>query len=160
MDVCPPAIVTSACFLAIVLLDLYTHDWNRAPGHALFGIFAVLLMIFICQRASQMVAWILLGAPFVLVFLAWIIRAFSEMKKYDDDPVQEPAWGGNELSWQGCGCNCGSTPCTCRNPCKPKPNPTPKPSGKCRPKNKPCNEDSYFELWLTTKNNQERERNM
>jgi hypothetical protein len=155
MDICPPAIVTAACFLAIVLLDLYTHDWNRAPGHALFGIFAVLLMIFICQRASQGVAWILLAAPFVLVAFAWIVRAFAEMKRYDDTPAQEPAWGGNEVGqWSGCPCPCcGSMPCHCMRPCsQPKPcNPKPRKPNKCEPKHKPCNEDSYFELWLTTK---------
>ncbi|NBO60553.1 MAG: hypothetical protein EBU82_06220 [Flavobacteriia bacterium] len=155
MDICPPAIVTAACFLAVVLLDLYTHDWNRAPGHALFGIFAVLLMIFICQRASDGVAWILLGAPFVLVTFAWIVRAFAQMKKYDNEPAQEPAWGGNEVNQdQGCPCPCcGGMPCHCMRPCpQPRPcNPKPRKPNKCEPKHKPCNEDSYFELWLTTK---------
>ena len=152
MDICPPAIATAACFLAIVLLDLYTHDWTRVPGHALFGIFAILLMIFICQRASESVAWILLVAPFVLVFLAWIVRAFAEMKKYDNEPSQEPAWGGNEVGGCPCPC-CNSMPCHCMRPCaQPRPcNPIPRKRNKCEPKHKPCNEDSYFELWLTTK---------
>ncbi len=152
MDICPPAIVTAACFVAVVLLDLYTHEWTRAPGHALFGVFAVLLMIFICQRASQTVAWTLLAAPFVLVLLGWIFRAFSNMTQYDSDPPQEPAWGGNQVGY-GCPCPCcGSLPCACMRPCaQPKPACRPKPKPKCRPKNKPCNEDSYFELWLTTK---------
>jgi hypothetical protein len=152
MDICPPAIVTAACFVAVILLDLYTHEWNRAPGHALFGVFAVLLMIFICQRASQTVAWTLLAAPFVLILLGWIFRAFSSMTKYDSMPQQEPAWGGNSVGY-GCSCPCcGSRPCACMRPCsQPKPSCRPKPKSKCRPKNKPCNEDSYFELWLTTK---------
>ena len=154
MDICPPAIVTAACFVAVILLDLYTRDWRRAPGHALLGVFAVLLMIFICQRASQTVAWILLAAPFVLVLLGWVFRAFSSMKQYDNAPSQEPAWGGNEIMNYGCGCPCcHMVPCQCLRPCwRPKVcRPKPKPEPKCRPKNKPCNEDSYFELWLTTK---------
>lgn len=159
MDICPPAIVTSACFVAVVLLDLYTHDWKRAPGHALFGVFAVLLMIFICQRASQGVAWILLAAPFVFVLLAYLVRSYSEMTKYDDVPEQMAAGGGNEVYSDGCGCPCcGSSPCSCMKACplgpsqptRPSCKPI-KPKSKCRPKNKPCNEDSYFELWLTTK---------
>lgn len=156
MDICPPAIVTAACFVAVILLDLYLRDWNRAPGHALFGVFAVLLMIFICQRASQNVAWILLAAPFVLVLLGWIFRAYSSMTKYDNTPAQYPAWGGNVVDY-GCPCPCcGAMPCHCMRPCPqpkpcvPKPKPE-EPKSKCRPKNKPCNEDSYFELWLTTK---------
>lgn len=154
MDICPPAIVTSACFVAVILLDLYTRDWKRAPGHALFGVFAVLLMIFICQRASQTVAWILLAAPFVLVLFGWIVRAFFQMKQYDNEPPQVNAWAGNEVGGYGCPCPCcGSMPCSCMRACPevPKCIPKKKPESKCRPKNKPCNEDSYFELWLTTK---------
>lgn len=157
MDICPPAIVTAACFVAVVLLDLYTHDWKRAPGHALFGVFATLLMIFICQRASEGVAWILLAAPFVFVLLAYIFRSYSEMTKYDDVPQQESAWSGNDVYSGGCSCPCcGSSPCSCMRACPVGPSckpiePKPKPKPKCRPKNKPCNEDSYFELWLTTK---------
>jgi hypothetical protein len=153
MEVCPPAIVTAACFVAVILLDLYTHQWNRAPGHGLFGVFAVLLMIFICQRASQTVAWILLASPFVLVLFAWIVRAFGEMTKYDGHPGQEDAGAGNIVDY-GCPCPCcGSLPCNCMRPCfEPKPcRPKPKPKKRCEPKNKPCSEDSYFELWLTTK---------
>lgn len=153
VSVCPPAIVTAACFVAIILIDLYTRDWRRAPGHALFGVFAVLLMIFICQRASEGVAWILLASPFVLVFLAWIFRAFTSMTKYDDAQQQIPAWAGNQVdSGYGCPCPCcGSVPCHCMRAC-PEPKPCkPKPKPKCQPKNKPCKEDSYFELWLTTK---------
>lgn len=151
MDICPPAIVTAACFVAIVLIDLYIHDWRRAPGHALFGVFAVLLMIFICQRASEGVAWTLLAAPFVLVLLAYIARSYSEMVKYDNEPRQESAWYGNEVGYP-CSCPCcNMTPCSCMRACPEKPACRPKPKPKCRPKNKPCNEDSYFELWLTTK---------
>ena len=154
MNICLPAVVTSACFIAIILIDLYTHDWRRAPGHALFGVFAVLLMIFICQRASANVAWILLASPFVLILFSWIIRAFMNMTKYDDASPQEPAWAGNEVYSGGCTCPCcNRVPCHCMKPCPETPpcKPKPKPKSKCEPKNKPCNEDSYFELWLTTK---------
>ena len=156
MDICPPAIATAAAFVAVVLLDLYVRDWGRAPGHALFGVFAVLLMIFICQRGSQTMAWILLAAPFVLVLLGWVFRAYSSMTQYDNTPAQEYAWSGNQVGY-GCPCPCcGAIPCHCMRPCpEPKPcRPKPKPDEtkpKCRPKNKPCSEDSYFELWLTTK---------
>jgi len=152
MDICPPAIATAAAFVAVILLDLYLRDWHRVPGHALFGVFATLLMTFICQRGSQTMAWILLAAPFLLVLLGWMFRAYSDMTKSDDSTPQESAaWGGNDVQY-GCPCPCcGSKPCACMKPCgQPKPC-RPKPKSKCRPKNKPCNDDSYFELWLTTK---------
>lgn len=156
MDVCPPAIATSAAFVAVILLDLYTRDWARAPGHALLGVFAVLLMIFICQRGSQTMAWILLAAPFVFLLLAWIFRAHSEMTKYDDAAEQANAWDGNEIGY-GCPCPCcGSQPCHCIRPCsEPKPCQQKPRKKRCQPKNPPCNEDSYFELWLTTKGKNE-----
>jgi hypothetical protein len=149
MDICPPAIATAACFVAVVLLDLYLRDWGRAPGHALFGVFATLLMIFICQRGSQGMAWILLGAPFLLVLLGWMFRSYSEMTKYDESPQQEDAGAvGN----YGCPCPCcGMMPCNCMKACPQTKPCVPKPKSKCRPKNKPCTEDSYFELWMTTK---------
>ena len=150
MDICPPAIATTALFVAVILLDLYLREWRRAPGHALLGSFAVLVMMFICQRGSETMGWILLGAPFVFLFLAWIARAYSEMTKYDGVPPQQAAWTGNEVG-SDCSC-CGMSPCQCMRPCvqeqkavscKPKP--------KCKPKNPPCSDSSYFELWLTTK---------
>ena len=153
MDICPPAIATAAFFIAVILLDLYTRDWRRAPGRALFGIFATLLVIFICQRGSHTMAWILLAAPFVLVFLGWIFRAHSEMKQYDD-------YSTNYVRQMdpGCACPCcGSMPCHCMRPCpqarpcRPKTDTETEPESRCKPKNKPCSEDSYFELWLTSK---------
>jgi hypothetical protein len=154
MDVCPPAIATAAAFVAVILIDLYTRDWRRAPGHALLGVFAVLLMIFICQRGSHTMAWILLAAPFVFIALAWIFRAHSEMTKYDTATEQTNAWDGNGVGY-GCPCPCcGAQPCHCMRPCR-EPKPCQPRKKKCGPKNPPCNEDSYFELWLTTKGKDE-----
>lgn len=156
MDICPPAIGTAAAFVAVIFLDLASREWRRVPGHALFGAFAVLLMTFICQRGSQKLAWILFSIPIVFILLAWIARAYSQMTKYDDVPEQSNAYDGNAIA-QGCPCPCcGGIPCQCMRACPQttpctKPDPTPKPKSKCRPKNAPCNEDSYFELWLTTK---------
>lgn len=153
MDICPPAIATAAVFVAVILLDLYTRDWRRIPGHALFGVFASLLMIFICQRASSGVAWILLFAPFLFVLLAWILRAYSNMTKEDNQAEQVSAWKGNEVGWR-CPCPCcGGRPCLCNKPCVEKKacKANEPPKKKCQPKTPPCNENSYFELWLTTK---------
>ncbi len=148
MDICPPAIATAAAFVAVILLNLYNQDYRRVPGHALLGTFAVLLMIFLCQRTADWVAWVLLGAPFVFVLIAWIVRSYQSMDHPDDIPEQSNPYD------PGCPCPCcGSVPCHCMRACpEPRPcKPKPKPKNSCRPKNPPCNEDSYFELWLTTK---------
>ena len=144
MDICPPAVVTAASFVAVIFLDLYRREYRSVPGHALFGVFAVLLMIFICQRGSATVAWILFSVPFLFVFLAYIVRFMSEGKEEPESPTEFV-----------CPC-CRILPCNCRRPCtqpqtQPQPQPQPNPTPKCRPKHKPCNESSYFELWLTTK---------
>lgn len=147
MDICPPSIATSAFFVAVLLFDLYSHEWKRVPGHALFGVFAILLMTFICQRGSQTMAWILLGAPFLFLLLAWTARAYSESTP---NLPSEPSFPPSDPYDMGCPCPCcGGSPCNCMRPC-PQPAPC-KPKPKCKPKNPPCSEDSYFELWLTTK---------
>ena len=128
--VCLPSITTAALFVAIILIDLYNRDWNRVPGHGLFGAFAVLLMGFICDKSSESVAWILLVAPFALVFLGYFIR-----RVFYSDPVIPSLPTSN-----GCGCTlpcpcCATNPCHCLRPCpKPKPCPVSPP----KPKNKAC----------------------
>ena len=132
--VCLPAIATTAYFVAIILLDLYNRDWQRIPGHALFAVFAVLLVSFICERASEGIAWILLGAPFLLVALSYI--ASTWLTKPSTDP-SEP-----QPSCHSCPC-CSYKPCRCRRPCwRPKPScpscpdcPKTKPEPKPKPDN-------------------------
>jgi hypothetical protein len=134
--VCLPAIATTAYFVAIVLLDLYNSDWARVPGHALFGVFATLLILFICERASELVAWILLAAPLGLVLLSYLASLWYTSKS---DPSPEPPCSS-------CPC-CHYRPCQCRRPCwRPRP-PCPKCPDCPKPKPKPdnCIKDSLDE---------------
>jgi hypothetical protein len=140
--VCTPAIATTAYFVAIVLLDLYNRDWARIPGHALFGVFATLLILFICQRASEMVAWILLAAPLGITFIAYFVSSWMA-KPSTDLPVDPP-----EQTCHSCPC-CHYRQCRCRRPCwRPKPvcpkcPDCPKPEPKPKPDN--CIKDSLDE---------------
>ncbi len=130
--VCLPAIATTAYFVAIVLLDLYNSDWARVPGHALFGVFATLLILFICERASETMAWILLAAPLGLVFLSYLFSLWYTTKS--DPAPSEPSFRPS------CPC-CQYRPCQCRRPCwKPKCPECPKPEPKPKPDN--CIKDS------------------
>jgi hypothetical protein len=136
--VCFPAIAATAYFIAVILLDLYNRNWNQIPGHALFGVFAVLLILFICERASEFVAWILLAAPLVFVALGYIFSMWFSSPKSDTLPVDPPC--------NQCPC-CSYRPCRCRRPCwrpkprcpscpdcpKPKPEPKPKPDNCIKP---------------------------
>lgn len=130
--VCLPSIATAACFVAILLLDLYNRDWRRIPGHALLGIFAVFLTLFICERSSDFVAWILLGSPFILVFAGYFVSSWLEARPKYNPPEPEPS----PIGPSGCGCGCcRMSPCRCNRPCwrprrrcpQPKPEPKPKP---------------------------------
>jgi hypothetical protein len=126
---CLPAVATTGLFVAVILLDLMTKEWRRVPGRALFGVFSVLLVLFICERGSEWMAWTLLGAPFLLIFLGYIfqIQYTNGNGSYDDSYEEEV---------QGCGCPCCHfRPCRCPRPC-PNPNPCPPP----KPKPKPCPE--------------------
>lgn len=142
--VCTPAIATTAYFVAVILLDLYNRDWARIPGRALMGVFATLLILFICQRASETVAWILLAAPLVIVFLSYFVSSWF-VKKEDPSP-QDPSEPSGSCS--SCPC-CHYKRCQCRRPCwRPKP-PCPKcpdcPKPEPKPKPDNCIKDSLDE---------------
>jgi hypothetical protein len=136
--VCSPAIATTAYFVAIILLDLYSRNWGQIPGRALFGVFATLLILFICERGSETMAWILLAAPLGIVFLSYLFSSWF-VKKEEPGLPAEPT--------------CNSCPCChyrayrCRRPCwRPKP-PCPKCPDCPRPQPKPdnCIKDSLDE---------------
>lgn len=131
--VCLPAIATTAYFVAILLLDLYTHNWARIPGRALTGVFAILLILFICQRTSETVAWILFAAPLGLVVIGYLVSSWVTNKSEDSVPV--------DPSGPSCPC-CQSRSCLCSRPCwRPRPRcRTPIPEPKPKPDN--CIQDS------------------
>lgn len=136
--VCLPAIVTAACFVAIILLNLYNRDWKRIPGHALLGVFAVLITLFICEKGSDVVAWVLLGTPFLLVFIGYWVSVWFETKAKPVIPV-DPV----DNQCQECPC-CHFQRCRCRRPCwRPRPKcpdcPTCPDCPKPKPKPKPDN---------------------
>ena len=107
--VCLPTIATAALFTAVIVYDLYDRNWSRIPGHGLFGVFATLLMLFICQRTSEWVAWSILAIPIVFCLLASFMRSTETAAK---------AVAKVDTS---CSC-CNYNPC--RKP-KPKPKPIP-----------------------------------
>jgi len=107
--VCLPTIATAALFTAVIVYDLYDRNWSRIPGHGLFGVFATLLMLFICQRTSEWVAWSILAIPIVFCLLASFMRSTETAAK---------AVAKVDTS---CSC-CNYNPCR-----KPKPMPKPKP---------------------------------
>lgn len=78
MDFCRPAFVTAALFIAILILDLAKRDYRLLGGHFLFGIIAVLLMLFLCQNEAEVVAWGVLLLPFILLAIGLVIGAIQK----------------------------------------------------------------------------------
>ena len=114
---CLPAYTGSAIFTALVLLDLINQKWTALPGHILFGIFVVLLLIYICQSRGPALGWILLSIPLVFVLLGLLLGAFKKPAATAVLP------GPKSASVDMCECPCCNiNPCKCRRPC-PKPTP-------------------------------------
>jgi len=126
--VCLPGITTAALFTAVIFYDLYDRNWRRIPGHGLFGVFATLLILFICEKTSEWVAWSLLAIPLLFCLLA------SFFTYEPPQPKAQP---------EGKRCHsCNYNPCRCHRrppppppedpPVCPSPPPPPPP---CKPKN-------------------------
>ena len=114
---CLPAYTGAAIFTSLVLLDLIHKKWSSLPGHILFGIFTVLLLIYICQSKGAMLAWILLSIPLIFILLGILLSAIkSKPQATSPTLVKEKA------------CTCSYNPCKCRRPCV---KPSPPPPGPC-----------------------------
>jgi len=136
--VCLPGITTAALFTAVIFYDLYDRNWRSIPGHGLFGIFATLLILFICERTNEWVAWSLLTIPLAFCLLASFITY---------EPAQKAVAPSQAPSCHSCHYN----PCKCRKayrnrrppppaedpPVCPSP-PKPEPPA-CKPKNEDDN---------------------
>ena len=114
---CLPAYTGGAMFTALVILDLIQQKWTSVPGHILFGIFVVLLLIYICQSRGPLLAWILLSIPLIFILLGWLLNLIKK------PTVQKKA---TNVDLESCPCKCCSySPCKCKRRCTKKPDPGP-----------------------------------
>lgn len=117
---CLPAYTGAAIFTALILLDLIQQQWTSLPGHILFGIFIVLLLIYICQSRGPQLAWILLSIPLVFVLLGWLLNIMK------NPTVEKKATKATNVELESCPCTCCYySPCKCKRPCQKKPDPGP-----------------------------------
>ena len=117
---CLPAYTGGAMFTALILLDLIQQQWTSIPGHILFGIFIVLLLIYICQSRGPQLAWILLSIPLVFVLLGWLLNTMK------NQTVEKKATKETNVKLESCPCTCCFySPCKCKRPCQKKPDPGP-----------------------------------
>jgi hypothetical protein len=64
-----PALTTAALFMALILLDLGKQQYKLLIGHFLFGIIAVLLMIYLSQNGMDLIAWGVFSIPIVMLLI-------------------------------------------------------------------------------------------
>lgn len=131
MHICLPALATAGLFTSVLILDLKNKDYRLIMGHALLGFVSVLLVLYLCEKTAEKVAWALLITPFILIFLGWSLGALSA------SGVQKPlehASSGLQMEQApyygyGTGCNvCYQYPCTCTQASVEVPKEKPKPT--------------------------------
>jgi hypothetical protein len=83
---CLPAVVTSALFFSLIILDVFRRENHLIIGHSLFGIIIGGLMIVLCTNNMTSVAWGLLLVPAVSLVLGWIIM-IGRRKSYNPPGV-------------------------------------------------------------------------
>ena len=119
---CLPAYTGAAIFTSLVILDLIHQQWTSLPGHILFGIFIVLLLIYICQSRGPQLGWILLSIPLVFVLLGLLLNTMKKPTVKTETVAKKET----NVELEPCPCTCCSySPCKCMKPCHKKPDPGP-----------------------------------
>jgi hypothetical protein len=127
MKICLPAITTAGLFTAIVILDMINSEFKLIFGHSLLGFISILLILYLCEKSSDFVAWILLATPFVLIFLGWSIGALRGASGKVPQ-VLSKAVELEQAPMYGYGYACGSCqeyPCHCNEASVEKPSSKP-----------------------------------
>lgn len=103
-----PAITTGALFVALLTLDLIRRNNRLLAAHFIFGVIAVLLMMYLSQQGADFVAWGLLLLPFILLIVGVIIGVTKATPGSAATQVAMPALKTTPCS------TCGSVaPCGC-----------------------------------------------
>ena len=73
MKIYYPALVTSALFTALLILDLLTKRTKLFAIHFVFALIAVTLMVYLSQKDLDIAAWGIFAFPFILLCAGLII---------------------------------------------------------------------------------------
>jgi hypothetical protein len=106
-----PTFLTVAIFTAILIQDLILVNYKYMLGHFLFGLIAVLLMMYLVDSNASYVAYGVLLLPFILLLLGWSIDSVKKASG-ETAPLLPPP---TPRSPCGCG-RCRSCPCICQYP--------------------------------------------
>ena len=90
MKVYYPALITSALFVALLIVDLVTKQSKLFVAHLVFSIIAVSLMAYLSQIDLDNLAWGLLSIP-LFMLLAGLLIGFYNSEPGTPAPVLKPA---------------------------------------------------------------------
>jgi hypothetical protein len=108
-----PTFITVAIFTAILIQDLAKADYKYMLGHFLFGVIAVLLMLYLTDSGATYVAYGVLVLPFVLLLVGWSIDSVKKVSG-ETVPAPSPSLLPPPTPRAPCGCGrCRSCPCIC-----------------------------------------------
>ncbi len=103
-----PTFLTVVIFTAILIQDLIKAEYKYMLGHFLFGIIAVLLMMYLVDSGATYVAYGVLILPFVLLLVGWSIDSVKKASGEVAPPLPPPT------PRAPCGCKrCSNCPCIC-----------------------------------------------
>jgi D-alanyl-lipoteichoic acid acyltransferase DltB (MBOAT superfamily) len=89
-----PVTLTTAIFIAILFMDLFTYNYKNLPIHALFGLFCIMVVSALVQSNMHGTAWLLVASPFLIIIGSSMIRDYRRRIDYEktyhpEDPIQK-----------------------------------------------------------------------
>lgn len=113
MKPCTPAIFTAAIFTALLVLDLIYKNYKDVGFHIAGGVFCVIGLYTACEVGGEMMAWILLGIPFLFLLIGLAMIWVDSQKQA---PAVDPSPPSPSPSPEDdCPCAyCDACPCNCR----------------------------------------------
>ena len=77
MKVYYPALITGALFASLLILDLIRRESKPFLGHLIFGVIAIVLMVYLSQNDADFVAWGLFSVPLIILITGLLIGYFN-----------------------------------------------------------------------------------
>jgi hypothetical protein len=118
-DICLPTLATAAQTIGVILLDLFRHDYDLVPKHAILGTIITGLTNILCQKGMILAAWGLFVIPYIVLLIAWIYARGTEIVENELEAQRVAAQNALIVRQQAAAPTCGRcyrSPCNCGGP--------------------------------------------
>lgn len=116
MKVYYPALITGALFASLLIIDLIRRESKPFLGHLIFGVIAIVLMVYLSQNDADFVAWGLFSVPIIILITGLLIGYFNTAP--GTTTVTTPV----SPTLDACAPRCIPPACTPPRSCSPKDN--------------------------------------